>query len=339
MGETRLTQPESGKDSSHVGYVVESRRGQQLLDENCVAQATQVFEGILARLGPKTTYERAVILGRLGRCLHLSGQPDAAFVCLREAMDVVGRLVPSAEVKRLRGTLRSELGDALRAGGKYDDAKRAYEAALKIAEELNDLRGQGIELGRLGALASAEGKLEEALTREQAALRLFQQLGEADLEAAAWHQLGRIYHQQAQGEEAERHYREAARISEARGHMAAAAQTRSILADLLQNQPGRLVEARQLAEKALTVAQSFNPTGAATWRIYGVRSDIAAKEARISGDREQTAALEVQARNYHEVHHHAPVICAALARLETFGDPPRYARAVILGQLGRSFHM
>src|SRR4029450_172527 len=100
---------------------------------------------------------------RLGRCVYLSGRPDLAVRHLRDALGVIGQLAPSDGVKGLRGTLRSELGDALRAGGHYADAKKAYEAALKIAEELKDLRGQGVDLAQLGALALAEGKLEEAL--------------------------------------------------------------------------------------------------------------------------------------------------------------------------------
>ena len=212
-------------DDSQDWYVAEGKRGQQLLDQGQIGQATEAFEAILARLGDTPSYARAVILGRLGRCFHMGGQHDLAVLHVREAIDVIGRLAPSDGVKSLRGTLRSDLGDALRAGGHYADARKAYEAALKIAEELNDLRGQGVDLGRLGALALAEGNLEEARTRQQAALRLLQQLHEPEMEAAAWHQLGRIHHQRRQWDEAERHYREAARISEERGHLAAAAQT------------------------------------------------------------------------------------------------------------------
>ena len=345
------------------------------MDQGQVGQATEVFEAILTRLGDTPSYGRAVILGRLGRCFFVVGQPDLAVRHVREALSVLGRLAPSDGVKALRGTLRSELGDALRAGGQYDEARKAYEAALKIAEELEDLRGQGVDLGRLGALALAEGKLEEALTRHHAAQRLFQQLDEPAMEAAAWHQLGRVYREQRQVDEAERHYREAARISEERGHSVAAAQTWNQLAVLAQeagkpetaegwyrkalevdrqignptqlgrslnnlaallNQPGRFVEARQLAEEALAVAQHFDLAAAETWKTYGILADIADNEARTTTDDELRTALEMQARDYREVQRHAPVIFDTLARV---GESPSYGRAVMLGQLGRCFHM
>jgi SagB-type dehydrogenase family enzyme len=286
--------PTFGNDDSQAWYAAEGKRGEQLLHQGQVAQATGVFEAILVRLGDSPSYGRAVILGRLARCFHLGGRPEPAVRHLREAMDVLGRLAPSDGVKSLRGTLRSELGDALRAGGQYADARKAYEAALTIAEELKDLRGQGVDQGRLGALAFTEGNLEEALSRQQAALRLFQQLHEPEMEAAAWHQLGKVYQQQRQWDEAERHYREAGRINEDHGHLAAAVQT------------------------------------------YGILADIIDQKARTIADDEARAALEMEVRDYRELQRHAPMILATLVQV---GESPSYGRAVILGQLGRCFHM
>ncbi|MSO82941.1 MAG: SagB/ThcOx family dehydrogenase [Acidobacteria bacterium] len=332
----RRERPESAEDGAGAWYVAEGERGQQLLDHGHVEQATELFEDILARLGGAPSYGRAVMLGRLGRCFQMGGRPDVAAQHVRAAIEVVGRLAPSDGVKGLRGTLRSELGDAHRASGQYDEARKAYEAALKIAEELNDLRAQGVDLGRLGALALTEGKLEEALTRHQTARRLFQQLHEPAMEAAAWQQLGRAYHAQNRWAEAEQHYREAARISEERGHMAAAAHTWNNLADLLQNDPGRLVEARQLAERSAAVAQGLDPAAPDNWKSYGILADIADKEAMTAADAESRIALEMQARDYRELQRHAPVIFATLARV---GESPSYARAVILGHLGRCLHI
>ena len=324
--------------SAEPWYVAEGKRGQRLLEQGHVGRATDVFKAILARLGEAPSYGRAVILGRLGRCFHMSGQADLAVAHLREAMGVAGRLAPSDGVKGLRGTLRSELGDALRASGQYGKAKQAYEAALKIAEELKDRRAQGVDLGRLGAVALAEGNLEEALVRHRAALLLFQELRESAMEAVAWHQLGRILHEQRQWDEAERHYREAARISEQCGDLAGVAHSRTSLADMLQNQPGRLAEARQLAEDALALAQSHDPGGRGPdiWKTYGILAKISDKEAATTADGERRAALHAQARDYRELERHAPLILATLARL---GEAPTCGRAVILGRLGRCFRM
>jgi len=228
------------------------------------------------------------------------------------------------------------LGNTLRASGQFGDARKAYESALEIAVELKDVRSQGVDLARLGALALAEGKLEEALTRHQAAQRLFQQLHETQMEAAAWHQLGKVHHRLQHSEEAERHYREAARMCQEQGHHAAAAQTWNDLAELLQSQPGRLDDARQLAEHAVTAMQSLDPAAPEVWRGYGILGDIAEREAQATEADDRRAALEADVRDYREVQRHAPALFAALDEL---GPGPGHGRAVILGQLGRTFQM
>ncbi len=364
------------EESLQTWYVVEGKRGQQLLDHGRVGEAIGVFEAILARLGNTPSYGRAVTLSRLGRCCYASGRHDEAVQRVRDAIEVIGTLAPSDGVKALRGTLRSELGDALRASGQFGEAKKAYEAALKIAEERGDLRGQGIDVSHLGSLALTAGDFEAALTHQRRALQLFQRLHEPDLEAAAWHQLGRVHHERREWDEAERHYQEAARITEERGRLAEAARTwnqlallaqetgkpetaeeryrktieidRRIgnrtqltdhlngLADLLRRRPDRLGDARQLIEEALVIAQSVDPTAAETWKHYGVLADLIDADARATTDAEQKAALHMRARDYREVQQHAPALCAVLTRI---GDSQTLGKAVIVGQLGRSFHV
>jgi len=333
---TAWTPAEPGATGSEPWYVAEGKRGQQLLDHGEVSQATAVFEAILARLGQQPSYGRAVVLGRLGRCLHVGGRPDLAVVRLREAMDVIGRLAPGDGVKGLRATLRSELGDAFRSSGQYGEAKKAYEAALKIEQELRDVRGQVIDLGRLGAVALAEGKLEEAMTCHRAALGLLQQLNEPAMEAVSWQQLGRVFQEQRQWGEAERHYRKAIEVGRQSGSPSQVGRHLSDLADVLKHQPGRLVEARRLAEEALAVAQRCDPGGPEAWKNYGILADIGDAEAATTADGDRRAALQTQARDYRELQRRAPVILTTLARL---GSAPSCGRAVMLGQLGRCFHM
>src|SRR5262245_28266427 len=77
------SQPVSSPEAH--SYVTEAERGQQLLDEGQVRQAVGVFQDILVRLGETPSFERAVILGRLGRCYSVAGRPDMAIEHVREA--------------------------------------------------------------------------------------------------------------------------------------------------------------------------------------------------------------------------------------------------------------
>lgn len=148
-----------------------------------------------------------------------------------------------------------------------------------------------------------------------------------------------VFQEAQQWGEAERHYREAARINEQQGNLVGAAQTciqlanvnqltgklaaaelwyrkamegfkavgdkvnlsvcLSNLADLLQNLPGRLAEARQLAEEALAVKQTLNPDAAMIWKTYNILAGIAEQEAATTAEDHLKAERQAQARDYH----------------------------------------
>jgi SagB-type dehydrogenase family enzyme len=322
-------------------YVTEGKRGEALLHAGRTADAIAVFENILSRLGAQPTYGRAVILGRLGRCFHLAGRPDVAVQRLREAIDV-GALLPSTNgVKGLHGALRSDLGEALRAAGDEVGAKRSYEAALKIAEDLGDLRGQGVELGRLAALAAAHDDPEEARTRYENARRLFQQARAPAMEAVASYHLARLCHAQQQWQDGERYYRDALDVCRRVGNAGLLVRCLNGLAGLLlqaAHTPGagrRIAEARQCAEEALVISQALDPASGDTWICYGVLADVVETEAR-SLDGGERVALERQIRDYRELERRAPAIFTTLARI---GDAPTLGRAVLLGQAGRCLYM
>jgi SagB-type dehydrogenase family enzyme len=325
--------PKPADPGPQAWYVAEGERGQKLLDQGDIASARLVFEGILGRLGDAPSYGRAVVLSRIGRCFHLNGQPDRAMAVLQDALDTSGKITPSPGVKALTGTLRSELGDVLRAAGRPAEALSEYQAALKIAEELHDPRAQGVDQGQLAALALAEGRLDAALDHGRAALRLVQGLREPRLEAVAWHQLGRVLQEAAQWDEARRHYGEAARISEEGRDPIGALQSRTQLA-AVEQRAGRLIEARLHASRALATAQSINPGALEAWRMYGALAAINERDADHTADPQRKALLQAQARDYRQIERYGPGFVAALARLAA---GPSYGRAVILGRLGQCF--
>lgn len=354
-------------------YIAASRHGEQLLIGGRVDQARDVFESILTRLDEAPSYARAVILGRLGRCSLMRGRPTPALAQLRQAMAITDRLAISDGVTSLRGMLHADIGDTLRAAGRYADARRAYETALQIAEDLDDLRGQGVDLGQLGALALAEGRLEEARERYRAALQLFQQVSEQPLEAIAWQQLGSIFQHQQQWEEAERHYREALRIREETGNPAGAARLRGQLAflgqqsgnpteaearyrtaiqldrqigdsmllghhlgqlaELLQNLPGRLAEARQLAEEAVSLTRI--PDHFVATEAWKRYGILADID-----DREAASTADSQRRTLlrtraRDYRQLQQHAPKILAALARLDKAPSHARAVLIGRLGR----
>ncbi|TMH78435.1 MAG: tetratricopeptide repeat protein [Betaproteobacteria bacterium] len=371
-----MSKPASDNQGSPDWYLAECSRAEQMLERGQTDQAVEAFTAILARLGEAPSFGRAVVLGRLGRCFYTDRRSQGALEHLRDAIGVAEKLGSSDAVKGLRAALHSDLGDALRAVGELGDAKKAYEVALKIGERLKDLRSQGVDLGRLGALALAEGNLEEALERSRAALALFRQIRERAMEAAASFQLGKILKEKGERVEAERHFQQAALIQVDLADLPGAARSwsqlallnaesgkleaaeecyqkaiglerqigdrshlgphLSELAQLLRHRPGRLADARLLAEEALAVAQAGNPAGADAWKHYGFVADLIEQQAAEASDGGQKVALQGRARDYRELEQNAPRIVATLARVP---DGPSCGKVVILGQLGRCFGM
>jgi tetratricopeptide (TPR) repeat protein len=347
---------------SQAWYLAQSDRGEQLFQAGRAGDAAAVFEDILKSLGDQPSSQLALTLTRLGRCYRAGGRPDLAEATYRQGIAVAEQLEPGDWVKRHRGTLHTDLADALRLQGEFAKARAEYNLGLEIYRELNDPRGQGVTLGQLGTLAMLEGDLADAVQRHQEALSLFQSLGEPAGEAVAHHQLGRAFQKAQQWEQAEQHYRESARIEEQNGNLAGAAQTwnqlailnrvngkpeaaeswyrraiggfRSLsdtvrtsgvlynLANLLQTQPGRLDEARQLAKEALAIKETLDPGAAEIWSTYNILAKIADQQSQPDLAAEYLRLARTALRNFagtsHEMKKHLPII---LGTVQAVLDP------------------
>jgi len=293
---------------------------------------------------------------------------------LQEALGAIAQLAPTEGLGALRGTLHSELGEVFRAMGQHDRARQSFCAALRIAEELQDLRAQGVELSQLGTLALAEGNQQEALDRCRAALALLRRLHEPAAEAAAWHQLGVVFHQQQQWQEAERHYLEAARIGEQHGDLAAAQRSwnqlallsqqvgqpaaaeawyrRAIeagqksgnrmqlgsclacLADLLQSQPGRLDEARNWPKPLLASTRLWTLPARNSGRRMASWQAFLPRRQLRRRTIGAAPGCKLRTRDYRQLQQYAPRFLGALTQL---GVEASYARAVVMGRLARCF--
>ncbi|MEJ6480359.1 CHAT domain-containing protein [Nostoc punctiforme UO1] len=322
----------TGELGSNTWYLSRKSSGEQLFDAGRYQEAAQVFSEILAELGEQPSYNLCFTLGMLGRCLRFQRQTKPAAQIYRQGLAVAQQLEQSDGVKQLMGTLQTELADALRDMGDYGEARIAYEAGLVIKKEVKDLSGAAVSNFQLGTLALRQGNLPEAEQRSREVLTTFQQLNEPAKEAKVWHQLGMVYEEAKQWNAAEDAYRKSAQIKESLGNLADAASTwgqlgllnklvgklgeaeawfrkaleqyqklkdqasasRTLnnLANLLQNQPHRLSEARQLAEEALAIYKTLDPAAAEIWKIYDILADIADKE----GDSTQAKEYRRQAR-------------------------------------------
>jgi tetratricopeptide (TPR) repeat protein len=124
---TRRAEQAGGQRGSQAWFLAQSNRGEQLLASGRAGEAAEIFADILETLGDQPSYNRALTLGRLGRCYAAGGRPDLAEATYRQGIAVTEQLEPSDQVKRHRGTLRTDLADVLRDQGKYAEARAQYE--------------------------------------------------------------------------------------------------------------------------------------------------------------------------------------------------------------------
>jgi tetratricopeptide (TPR) repeat protein len=239
---TKRAQAVAGEKGSENWNLARSSLGDQLLAGGSFREAETVFTDILAHLDKGPSFQRCVILLKLGRCYEGQGQVAHAETTHRQALAEAGKLETTTNVRGLMSSLQADLGDVLMRRGQYRDARVEYEASLAIATELRDDRQVAVVLGQLGALALAEENLDEAELRYRQALETFRGLGEPSAEATVSHQLGLVYQRTNRLPEAEHAYREAARIHEGYGNRVAAAQSWGQLAQVVQR-AGRLDDA------------------------------------------------------------------------------------------------
>ncbi|MEM9272541.1 MAG: CHAT domain-containing protein [Cyanobacteria bacterium P01_F01_bin.143] len=320
---TQRTQ-ELGKPGSQAWYLARTNLGEQLDNASRYEEAKQVFAEILAGLGEEASYERCVTLNRLGRCFSSQGRSAEAAGFYRQGIAMAEKLPTSDSTKRQMGILQADCGDVLTDMGDYAQARIAYQKSLAIAKEMGDARQEAVANIQLGALDLEQGKLAEAAKAYQEALKIFQRFNEPASEAESLHGMGRVYEEARQWEAAEQAYRESARIKESLGNLTGAAQTWnqlanvnesagrlkeaetwycktleyrealpdkgakvfSNLANLLQNQSDRLVEAQQFAEEGLAIDKTLDPAAAEIWKSYNLLAEIADNQGDIAQAKE-----------------------------------------------------
>lgn len=347
---------QAGETGSDAWYLAESNRGEQLFAAGRTGEAINCFDAILSRVPDERNDRRAATLSWLARSQRAAGNTAAAEALARQALEQTSALPRSDNALRHLSTCHAELADVLTVLGRYGEAREHYEAALNMDTEVGDTRGQAVVAAQLGFLALAEEDFPEAIQRYQDALTTFDSLGEPDAVATCHHQLGLILQTQGKWEAAEHHYRQAAELKIRLGDEAGAATTwcnlanvcrlqdrgaqaeqwyrqalavmektrhaanegmiRNNLADLLSEDPSRLDEARQEAERALRLKETLDPGTGEIWTTHNILANIATRQHRPNDARRHRKAARDTKRAFpgsrHALLRHLPLILACL---------------------------
>ncbi|MDM8558047.1 tetratricopeptide repeat protein [Candidatus Parabeggiatoa sp. HSG14] len=237
-------------------FTTQITREPLLFSQGQYQAAAQVFNEILTSLGEQPSHKRCRALELLGQCLAEQGQTEQAITHYRQGLAVAEQLEQSRIVKQQMGILHGNLASVLlRDKRDFDEAKKAYEAALSLMKEIDDQRSIAVINGQFGTLALEQNNLQEAAERYHEALAIFQRLNEPESEAVLHYQLGRVYERAKQWDAAEQAYREAARIDESQGNLTGAAAIWNQLA-LVNKGAGKFEAADGWSRKAIEGAKS-----------------------------------------------------------------------------------
>ncbi|KDO26551.1 hypothetical protein SPRG_07953 [Saprolegnia parasitica CBS 223.65] len=107
----------------------------------------------------------------------------------------------------------TNLGLTLGSLGRFADAAKHHQEALRLAIRLNSAYGQSIAVGNLGLLASRQGDVATARACMDQHLQLIQTVQDRSAEVNAWMQLGFLATRELEHEKAARYFEQAYQLA------------------------------------------------------------------------------------------------------------------------------
>jgi tetratricopeptide (TPR) repeat protein len=252
----RLAMEDAGQDGALRGTALEGLAEAQI-QRGDFAAADKSIEDSLALPADGASLARRSHL--LARVRHRAGRTKDAFPAFERTIALHERAFGADHLET--GHRLSELGGLHRAHGNHAEAQRHLRRALKIHETHCGVDSHEVteDLGNLAASLEESGDLDGAAAQYERALKLKERVVGADLEQVAEMQVkvARLYlHWERYGPARELVTQAITRLERKQGRrLATALET---LAQL-EEASGRMKEAQQLRDRALTIAAG-NPT-------------------------------------------------------------------------------
>jgi tetratricopeptide (TPR) repeat protein len=292
-------------------YLLESRRGETLLDQGCAAEAERVFRALLARMDvgmdygdAEAGYGRSHTFRRLGLSLSRQGKLVAAVSVLSKALAEMEKLEQRNEVQQLKSVILTDLADALCMLARYDEAREHYETAFNIAKGIGNDRQMALVIGQSGRLMLLQGDLDEARLQLTEAVSMFNQLGELGHEAIYLQVLGAVEQIAQNWDKAEQRYKEGLAIAERFGDKALAAQICNNLG-IIAESTNRPEEAERWYKRAIELKEQVgNPKE--TVSSYNNLADLLLGQNRL----DEAEAYAHRAREIYGTLDISPYFCA-----------------------------
>jgi tetratricopeptide (TPR) repeat protein len=315
-----------------------------------LAEQRQIEEiSVLNDLEPthEVQRERASCLSDLAGAFSDQGKYSEA----RDAYEEGLRLAEELRDLPNQGVILGQLGTLAMIERNLTEAAERFRSAQALFQQLKDPAAEAAICHQLGLVFQQGGQWDEAEDHFRESARIKEQQGMfsgPNSTATTWDALAMTCYFNDKPKASEMWCQKAIDGFRRAGDQVGLARSLNNLSGLLQNLPGRLTDARQLAEEALAIKQTLDPGAAEIWTTYAILADIAEKEAGGTSEAGHKEKLQMQAREYRrlareakfnfagtrlELRKHAGMILALF--LATQGEEQRKQMQEALGGLAQ----
>jgi len=221
---------------------------------------------------------------------------------------------------RGQGVALIQLGTLAMLEGDLADAVKRYREALELFQRLGEPASEAVVQHQLGIAFHKARQWEQAEQHYRESARLKEahgMFGGQNGVETTWNQLAMVNKSAGKPEAAETWYRKAIDGGRKTGDAASVSKVLYNLANLLQTQPGRLDEARELAEEALAIMKTLDPGAAEIWKTYNILAKIADQQSQPDRAAEYRRLAREAKRNFagtaHELKRYVQMIGTVVA--------------------------
>lgn len=224
------------------------------------------------------TNERGTLLSDLGTALREQGRYPEAWVAYKEALEIANQ---QRNIELLAIVLK-QTGDLELVEGDYSAAQFFYNAAMPRFHALGQLSDEAATWNNLGIVAEKQKAWAEAERCYRESLAISMQLDDETKIAGTCNQLAAVAKNSGRPTEAEGWLKPSLELSEriypgSPAHALYLNNLASVLLDQAEAgyaSPARLAEAKDYAEQALAIKQTFDASSD-IWTTLGILADIA----------------------------------------------------------------
>ncbi|MCP4295967.1 MAG: tetratricopeptide repeat protein [Proteobacteria bacterium] len=144
--------------------------------------------------------------------IYYSQQMEGKYNEAQATLEPGLKIAQENNLQKWEGLFLNNLSTLHHARGDYDKAAKYLEQALKIQQEIGDKEGEGVTLNNLSQIHDARGDYDEAAKYLKQALKIRREIGDKKGEGVTLNNISQIHHDRGDYDEATKHLKQSLMI-------------------------------------------------------------------------------------------------------------------------------